>query len=482
MIGSKNVPFLKATIWVILIGSASFLAQLLYFQGGPPARVYSAAGFVAFAVTLMLVLSYRGVVPTLRLLSIGAWILVSGAAFVGEGIRSTILIAFPIILIFTGWILGARSCARMYVASCLVLVTLAVGQHAGFIGGFERLSPAGVVIVFLIELSIGAVMTLYLLRLFGERYEEECRLRGEVEQQLQVVEKSAGDLRMLAEHIPALVFEVDRNGLCIFGNQRVAEFLGIPMEKLPGLSISEIVPPRAPDEVPLLEKLAPPGKLIEFVARCCSSSGAWHTFDVTLVPRHASELGGGVVWYGLMHDVTRREQTAAELLDKANHDSLTGLANRRLLDDRLTHALERASRQQTQVAVIMIDLDHFKEVNDTLGHVAGDDLLREVAERIRSLVRSADTVARVGGDEFVVLMEGVASVELAEAVAAKILVQLSRQVQLGRDVRQIGASLGIAVYPDDGRCAEELLQAADTAMYEAKAAGRNCFRLHARTA
>ncbi|MCX7177753.1 MAG: sensor domain-containing diguanylate cyclase [Proteobacteria bacterium] len=447
MIGSKNVPFLKATIWVILIGSASFLAQLLYFQGGPPARVYSAAGFVAFAVILMLVLSYRGVVPTLRLLSIGAWILVSGAAFVGEGIRSTILIAFPIILIFTGWILGARSCARMYVASCLVLVTLAVGQHVGFIGGFERLSPAGVVIVFLIELSIGAVMTLYLLRLFGERYEEECRLRGEVEQQLQVVEKSAGDLRMLAEHIPALVFEVDRNGLCIFGNQRVAEFLGISMEKLPGLSISEIVPPR-----------------------------------VTLVPRHASELGGGVVWYGLMHDVTRREQTAAELLDKANHDSLTGLANRRLLDDRLTHALERAARQQTQVAVIMIDLDHFKEVNDTLGHVAGDDLLREVAERIRSLVRSADTVARVGGDEFVVLMEGVASVELAEAVAAKILVQLSRQVQLGRDVRQIGASLGIAVYPDDGRCAEELLQAADTAMYEAKAAGRNCFRLHARTA
>ena len=479
LIGSKNVPFLRATIWVILVGSAIFLAQLMNSPDGPPARIYSAAGFVIFAAVQLAVLHYRGVIPTLRLLSIGAWILVTYASFVGEGIRSTILIAYPIILIFTGWILGARSCARLYVASCLVLVILAIGQHTGFIGGVKQVSPAVVVIIFLIELTIGAVMTLYLLRLFGERYAEEYRLRGEVEQNLQVVEKSASDLRMLAEHIPALVFEVDRNGRCIFGNQRFAEFLGIPLLSLPGSPIGEIIIPSTAEELNPFGKLVLPGKSIELVARRRSAQGAWHTFDVTLVSKHANGSDTGVGWYGLMHDVTQREQTTDELRDKANHDPLTGLANRRLLDDRLVHALERAARQQTQIAVIMIDLDRFKEVNDTLGHVAGDDLLREVAQRIKSLVRSADTVARVGGDEFVVLMEDIASAELAQAVAAKILVELSRQVLLGTNIAQVGASLGIAIYPGAGHTSEALLQAADGAMYEAKAAGRNCYHMHA---
>jgi diguanylate cyclase (GGDEF)-like protein len=126
---------------------------------------------------------------------------------------------------------------------------------------------------------------------------------------------------------------------------------------------------------------------------------------------------------------------------------------------------------------MVIDLDHFKEVNDTLGHAAGDQLLCQVARRLESSVRSADTVARVGGDEFVIVIEGIKSLESAEAVAAKILVELALPFMLGNETAHIGGSIGVAVYPDVGRTAEELLRAADLAMYEAKAAGRNCYRM-----
>jgi diguanylate cyclase (GGDEF)-like protein len=139
--------------------------------------------------------------------------------------------------------------------------------------------------------------------------------------------------------------------------------------------------------------------------------------------------------------------------------------------------VERAARTQTSAAVMVIDLDHFKEVNDTLGHGAGDQLLCQVAKRLEASVRSADTVARCGGDEFVVVIEGVKSLESAEAVAAKILAELALPFMIGAEAARIGGSIGVAVYPDAGRTAEELLRAADLAMYEAKTAGRNCYRI-----
>jgi diguanylate cyclase (GGDEF)-like protein len=219
------------------------------------------------------------------------------------------------------------------------------------------------------------------------------------------------------------------------------------------------------------------GEVVEFLARKRSAEGVWRNFDVTLVPRHAAEGECVVGWYGLMYDVTRREQAVSELRDRAMHDALTGLANRLFLDDRLAHMVERAARTQTSAAVMVIDLDHFKEVNDTLGHGAGDQLLCQVAKRLEASVRSADTVARCGGDEFVVVIEGVKSLESAEAVAAKILAELALPFMIGAEAARIGGSIGVAVYPDAGRTAEELLRAADLAMYEAKTAGRNCYRI-----
>jgi diguanylate cyclase (GGDEF)-like protein len=162
----------------------------------------------------------------------------------------------------------------------------------------------------------------------------------------------------------------------------------------------------------------------------------------------------------------------------AHHDSLTGLANRPLLQDRLVHATQRAARLKNRVAVIFMDLDRFKYVNDSLGHSAGDTLLRACADRLRSSVRESDTVARFGGDEFVVVMEGLESAADVVAPLNKILSRFSAPFEVcGRELTTT-ASIGVSVYPDDGEDVETLLMHADAAMYRAKERGAGSYEFH----
>jgi diguanylate cyclase (GGDEF)-like protein len=173
------------------------------------------------------------------------------------------------------------------------------------------------------------------------------------------------------------------------------------------------------------------------------------------------------------------ENVNAQLRHAATHDALTGLPNRVLLADRLEQAIARASRHDTPFAVLVVDLDRFKAVNDSLGHIAGDELLKEVARRLSGLLRSEDTLARLGGDEFVLLIQEVASRQDAETVARKVITQLAQPTNLsGLDVH-ISPSVGICICPDDGDSAETLLQHADAAMYHAKKKGRNTFQFFA---
>ncbi|PKO57028.1 MAG: hypothetical protein CVU28_00780 [Betaproteobacteria bacterium HGW-Betaproteobacteria-21] len=157
----------------------------------------------------------------------------------------------------------------------------------------------------------------------------------------------------------------------------------------------------------------------------------------------------------------------------ATFDAVTGLPNRYMLMDRLEHALTSARRTKTTMAVMYIDLDHFKEVNDTLGHHAGDQLLKHAGERIRNTVRTSDTVARLGGDEFVVVLSSVDSIEGADHVARNVLSALEQPFSLGSRAVTISASIGIAVQSTGSQASEDLLRQADQAMYQAKTGGRN---------
>jgi diguanylate cyclase (GGDEF)-like protein/PAS domain S-box-containing protein len=184
---------------------------------------------------------------------------------------------------------------------------------------------------------------------------------------------------------------------------------------------------------------------------------------------HRANVGGIVV---NLHDITDRKRAEEDLVHKAFHDSLTGLANRALFRDRLDHALRRRVRSGVDPAVIYIDLDGFKKVNDGLGHEAGDDLLCQMAGRLLAVVRSGDTVARLGGDEFAVLVEESGNVLIeAEAIAERALEALTTEVTIGDRVVNASASLGIA-YGDPDSTATTLLRDADVAMYQAKTTGR----------
>jgi diguanylate cyclase (GGDEF)-like protein len=178
----------------------------------------------------------------------------------------------------------------------------------------------------------------------------------------------------------------------------------------------------------------------------------------------------------LLNDVTERRQHEDTIHHLAYHDALTGLPNRVLLDDRLGQALASASRTGTRGALMILDLDRFKDINDSLGHSMGDLLLRAVGERLTGLLRKSDTVSRMGGDEFVLLLPSIASAESAAVSAAKIVAAFNKPFICNGHILSVTASIGIADFPDDGGDAETLLKNADIALYRVKEAGRNDFQ------
>jgi diguanylate cyclase (GGDEF)-like protein len=189
-----------------------------------------------------------------------------------------------------------------------------------------------------------------------------------------------------------------------------------------------------------------------------------------------SNVIGGFQARFLWKAITRLKQTNEQILKLAQHDTLTALPNRILFYDRLNQAMTRASRDKASFAVLYIDLDDFKIVNDTLGHDAGDALLREAAKRITACVRNSDTVARMGGDEFTVIISNARTQNSVERVAKKIVANLANQFDLNGKICSVSASIGIAFYPENGETAAQLVKVADDAMYAAKSSGKNCYR------
>jgi diguanylate cyclase (GGDEF)-like protein len=185
--------------------------------------------------------------------------------------------------------------------------------------------------------------------------------------------------------------------------------------------------------------------------------------------------GGGVVI--VVRDVTERTYAEEQIKHLAYHDALTGLPNRLLFKDRLTVALSHAQREHTRLAVLFLDLDRFKVINDSLGHNIGDQLLQAVAARVQSCVRESDTVARLGGDEFTIMIPSLVRSEDAAPVAQKILEAVRYPFHLDGREFYITTSIGISLYPEDGMDAETLIKNADTAMYQAKEQGRDNYQL-----
>lgn len=205
-------------------------------------------------------------------------------------------------------------------------------------------------------------------------------------------------------------------------------------------------------------------------------------FAMRIARQTVDELGMHFAYADLARELSGeiavRRQAESRLLDLANFDQLTGLPNRSLLRDRLDQAIKKARRHDGRVAVLFTDLDRFKSINDSLGHHAGDDVLRTISLRLQDCLRAENTVARLSGDEFIIVIDEVENIESVRAISRRLLMEMSEPITLedGTDIK-LGASIGIAFFPDHGREVEALLQNADIAMYRAKTNGRNTFQI-----
>ncbi len=286
-------------------------------------------------------------------------------------------------------------------------------------------------------------------------------------------ERLQGILASVAEGIVT----VNDSGRIESANPAAERMFGYGRGRLAGRDLLDILPMDARDRHQrffdaYMSGLFPTlmGRLVEGIGLRADNS----TFPMEI---SVSELrqGRNRLFTAILRDISERKENEERIRKLAHHDPLTGLPNRNLLNDRMNHALARMRRNSGRMAILYVDLDKFKPINDTLGHEAGDLVLREVARRLESCVRSSDTVARVGGDEFVVMVEDVQRPSEARQVARKILDVLAEPVTYQGHECAVGASIGAAMFPDDGTTIDEVCRAADVAMYRVKHGGRNGF-------
>jgi diguanylate cyclase (GGDEF)-like protein/PAS domain S-box-containing protein len=303
--------------------------------------------------------------------------------------------------------------------------------------------------------------------------------------------ESEARLRLVANNVPALISYVDREQRYRFSNRTYDDWFGIAHEQMQGRTVAEVFGEEAYGRMrPDLERcLGGEGVEFEFVT---TEGGRRRTLQVACVPHFApsGERGEVLGFYMLANDVTvlKRAQedlrfAAVQLQNEsrrleflAHHDTLTGLPNRAMFADRAREAVAHARRHEKNAAFLFLDMDNFKQVNDGLGHEVGDELLKIMASRLRASVRGDDFVARIGGDEFCVLLQDIAEPREAAAVAQKLVHELGKPYRVAEHQVTSGASIGIACVPQDGDDVSTLLRLADHAMYRAKELGRNGYQ------
>ncbi|HQR66966.1 MAG TPA: EAL domain-containing protein [Thermoanaerobaculia bacterium] len=280
--------------------------------------------------------------------------------------------------------------------------------------------------------------------------------------------------RLLFERNLAGLYRSTLDGRILECNSALARILGYPSrEEVLALNMHELHLDPEDREVTLASLLQQKFLVnYEIGLRRRDGTPVWVLVNESLLEDEA----GGPVLEGSLIDISDRKRAEEQSHHQAYHDALTDLPNRVLFHDRLSLAILHAHRRKQILAVMFIDLDHFKNVNDTLGHTSGDEVLVAVADRLKSCLREEDTVARVGGDEFLVLLSGIARDSDVGAMARKLLKVLAEPFTLKKRELFLSASIGVGLYPNDGTDAETLVANVDTAMYRAKEAGRNNFQ------
>lgn len=293
--------------------------------------------------------------------------------------------------------------------------------------------------------------------------------------------------RFIVNNSPDIIFILDSNGNFSFINSKIEQLLHYPREDLIGKSISTLVEEEDHERAHYFFEHANNPHLgiqtTEIMLKPYTPGAAKRHFEVSLWPIEdvgsKNKLNASQRYriYGTARDISEQMEAEAFINFQAYHDLLTRLPNRALFKDRLSVAITQAQRNETQLAVMFIDLDRFKIINDSLGHTMGDRLLQAVSQRLQTSIRKGDTLSRFGGDEFTLLLPDVKSAEAATQIAEKILTDIKKPFRLSEHELHVGASIGITLFPESGDNMDTLIKNADIAMYRVKKTGKDGFQL-----
>lgn len=403
-------------------------------------------------------------------LTIAGWGALTSIVWTAGGVSAPSICGQLLVVAFAGLVLGERASFFALALSVATVAALVYAEVTGIItpGAVVHtpLSRGLVVVSYLVVLLL---MQRVVLRAFGWN---RARTVRELAQRTESEER----LRSVIENAPfgAIAFRVDGDGHLVITNANLsaALTLGLASDSLLGTSLESVLP-----------AISSKTHLYE-IRQIALSGGTCHLKDITY--EHATgpiqldlrfyqaDAGEGAVFFS---DVTEQRRTENKILHMAFHDGLTSLPNRELLADRLKVAMANAHRTRTHVGLLFLDLDDFKPINDRFGHTVGDALLVAVAQRLKRSARAGDTVARIGGDEFTILLPSVRSVSEIEIVASKVVQLLHEPFEIDEHSIRVTASVGVAM--SDGRRVEPdaLLSQADAAMYRMKNSGRDGYKL-----
>jgi diguanylate cyclase (GGDEF)-like protein/PAS domain S-box-containing protein len=327
-------------------------------------------------------------------------------------------------------------------------------------------------------------------RYFVQRYVPDVDASGEVQgfysvsfditerrQAEALLADSEKRLRDIADNLPVMISYIDKDQRLLFLNETFSRWTGLDHRATIGKTVAEAIPAPLYEQrrEPLARALA--GERVEFQLES-TALGVNRCLHNLYVPDIAPD-GSIRGLYALSTDVTEHRRLERQLAELARTDALTGLPNRYSFNEQLAAVIKRAQRAQTLTALLFLDIDKFKLINDVHGHGVGDEVLREFARRLLGLVRGTDFVGRLAGDEFIIVLEGLRAPVEAEVVAGKLIEAINQPFAVSAGVLSICTSIGIAIHPGDQLDGDELLGRADQALYLAKGAGRNQYRVHA---